>query len=254
MRWIVETATEIGGRREQQDRVIALQSRWRRENMIALADGMGGHSNGAAAAQLVIDSARDLFATARRYRSPSEFLDQLCEVAHERIRGLGASARAAARPGSTCVFLYLRPGEAYWLHMGDSRLYHFRGTQLLMQTSDHSVKHLLSDQDRKKTGIDSLSPRALYAYLGSEFDPVLDSDQCAVTADDWFLLCSDGFWNTVSTDEIVQTVVGDSPRVGTAASGLAQIAARRGGPSGDNISLALVRCPTFRICSPISSI
>ena len=240
MGWVVETAMNIGGRREQQDRVIALRSRWRHESMIALADGMGGHQQGSAAAQTVVDTVRDLFAEGQRRENPRKLLDHMCREAHRRICAL-ARPDSEARPGSTCVLLYLRRDEAYWLHLGDSRLYHFRGAQLLGQTRDHSLVQLLRDQGQVESEPDPISSNQIYACLGLQAEPVLDSDACAVTAEDWFLLCSDGFWSMVSVDEVVEIVGQTSRKAPPVALYLTSLAAKRGGSAGDNVSLAVVR-------------
>ena len=56
--WKFATASEIGGRSEQQDRVAVFACEDTDEVLAVLADGMGGHSGGAVAAQICIETAR----------------------------------------------------------------------------------------------------------------------------------------------------------------------------------------------------
>ena len=56
--WDQGAASELGARREQQDRWGIFQSPDQQGLLAILADGMGGHLDGALGAQIVIDEAR----------------------------------------------------------------------------------------------------------------------------------------------------------------------------------------------------
>jgi serine/threonine protein phosphatase PrpC len=201
---------------------------------------MGGREDGAVAAQTVIDTARYEFADAE-ISDPREFLESLCRRAHKAIRSLGRLRHSS--PASTCSLLYLRDAEAYWAHVGDSRIYHFRGPELLSRTADHSVAELLAVRARDGTsggrGVARTDHR-LYMCLGGSNDLNPELGACALTSDDWFALCSDGLWSQVDAREVSHTVT-QAQSAATAARQLAQLAIGRGGPQADNVSLALVR-------------
>ena len=229
MRWEIETATVIGGRREQQDRVAAITSDDGLTRLVVLADGMGGLEHGATAAQTVIDVARQEFELHDR-GAPGLLLERICHQAHRRI-GIDAR-RQGTLSGSTCVALYLSGDEAYWIHVGDSRLYHFRGRETNFHTRDHSLGGLTSAT--AQPGADQL-----YACLGGEMRLVTETGATALDGDDWFLLCSDGFWSQVDGDEAGARIAEN--RSGGIAGELASLAAERGGAGGDNVTLAVVR-------------
>ncbi len=242
MPWTFDTAMHIGGRSEQQDRVCVLSADDDR-HLLVVADGMGGHSDGALAAQTAIETAERAFSGPNE-KDPQSFLEALCVSAHLAIGDLGGDRGGS--PGSTGVFLLLDGSEAWWAHVGDSRLYHFRGGQVLATTVDHSVLQLMlasGDRDTEadnSTGAARALQNQLYMRLGGDRDPEADVSSSTVVPGDVFLLCSDGFWALVQPEEVVDALAGRSG-ARSAAQGLVSLAARRGGRHGDNISVVLAR-------------
>jgi len=237
MPWQFAAATDIGGRSEQQDRLAILHSSDRRSYLVVLADGMGGHRDGAVAAQTVIDTAQKCF-SGQDIEDPRSFLVGLCIEAHRAIRALGAGAGKA--PGSTCALLYLRNAEAYWAHVGDSRLYHIRQGESMYRTKDHSKAQLLLDRGRAQDPEVAGSSHQLYMCLGGSHEVVPDFNASQVRSEDLFMLCSDGFWGQVEPHEVAERIEG-SPLGDEQARDLVDIGRRRANGTGDNLSLALAR-------------
>jgi serine/threonine protein phosphatase PrpC len=239
MPWHFSMASDIGGRSEQQDCLEMLSSDSGDRYLVVVADGMGGHRDGALAARTVIETARRHFNTGQT-SDPRAFLQKLCLESHQEIGGLGVDE--ARSPGSTCVVLYLNGPEAYWAHVGDSRLYHFRKGKLINRTRDHSVAQLMVSQGRLKESDASVSAlqNQLYMRLGGKELPEPDFGASEVEANDVFLLCSDGFWSSVEPQEVVASLV-EVPVDSDGAGRLVEMARERGGATGDNISLVLMR-------------
>jgi serine/threonine protein phosphatase PrpC len=236
MTWHFDVATEIGGRAEQQDRVEVVTRPDRAgEHLAILADGVGGQQQGALAAQTTIDTAKRAFARMAD-TEPKRFLTDLCLEAHAAIRQIGQ--QNGTHPACTCAALYLRGDEAYWIHAGDSRLYHFESDRLLSRTRDHTVGQLL-DNDAEGT-----ADNRLYMCLGGQNELEPEFGASALGDEDWFVLCSDGFWGQVTEREVVSHA---APATGqTSASDLASMATGRAGAGGDNVSLVLVRSQRSR--------
>jgi len=238
MAWRFDFASEIGGRAEQQDRVELLAAPDGSGNyLLVLADGMGGRRHGAAAAQAVIDTAKREFSRAS-ITDPKRFLTDLCKKAHRAIEAIGR--QLGTTPGSTCAVLYVRDAEAYWAHVGDSRLYHFSRNGLLFRTRDHTVAELLKSDDAPQSSINDLAQKVdrLYMCLGGENAMVPEFGASAVGKDDWFMLCSDGFWDQVEAEEAARALR-SAPWRRRSASDLVSLATKRGGTGGDNVTLAL---------------
>jgi serine/threonine protein phosphatase PrpC len=132
--------------------------------------------------------------------------------------------------------LYLRADEAYWTHVGDSRIYHWRDGALLHRTRDHTAAELL----RYAAG-GSATPEVmgheLYMCLGGRNSLEPDFDSSDVRGGDLFLVCSDGFWKCMESEGLVSGL--SAGIASDTAAGLVARAAASAGDSGDNISIAL---------------
>ncbi|MBL8258974.1 MAG: serine/threonine-protein phosphatase [Candidatus Competibacteraceae bacterium] len=244
--WERGAASQLGGRKEQQDR-WSLFSPPRPDGLLAvLADGMGGHLDGALGAQTVADVARRFVRDAAEalYADPAGALDQLCRQMHDAINAQSETAR------STVVMAWLDRDRAHWLNVGDSRLYHFREGQRLMRTRDHSAVQLLMDLGEISESDMANHPaqNRLYRCLGGAEIPKPDAGQFAIQDGDLLVLCSDGVWEHVTEAELWETTLAHGPA--TAARALADEAVRRGGNVADNATLILLRASAGTAAPP----
>lgn len=236
MPWKFGHAINIGKRSEQQDRIGVFHTRNCKRHLMVVADGMGGLEQGGQAAQIVIDTAKEKF-TKRRISNPELFLESICHLAHKSINALESNASSA--PGTTCVILYIDKSEVYWAHIGDSRLYHFRQGQLINQTLDHSATQLMIAKglvEKNGNTVNSLQNQ-LYKRLGGDKDPEPDFNSSTLENGDIFLLCSDGFWQSIAHKQIL-SILKDYP-VEDVPERLVNLALQKGGPNCDNISVLL---------------
>ena len=233
--WEWATASEVGGRHEQQDRGVVLALSQPGELLAILADGMGGHLDGAVGAQTAITQAKNFSQAAPSTADPSVLLDQLCQTMHLAIGQQSENAR------STVVMVWLRGAQGYWLNVGDSRLYHFRGSQRLMRTRDHSAVQLLMDLGEITEAEMGSHPsqNRLYRSLGGSDTPQPDAGQLTVQPGDLLALCSDGIWEQVSEAEL--QAAAHATDLKAEAQRLAAQAAQRGGATADNATLILLR-------------
>ncbi|MDB5802481.1 MAG: serine/threonine protein phosphatase [Rhodocyclales bacterium] len=235
-------AMHIGDRSEQQDRLAIFPHPTRPGCMLAvLADGMGGHSGGAMAAEQVVLKARQNFSSyAPSSESPTEFLRGVIEDAHVIIKLTRFTSEQD--PHSTAVVFMLRPGHADWAHCGDSRLYHFRNGDLVARTPDHSLVEELVRSGRITAEQAETHPQRnlLLSCLGAEREPRIDTGGTpALQAGDAFILCSDGLWAYFSDEELGRTLYEQDARA--AARTLIDAARERAQGMGDNISMAVIK-------------
>lgn len=229
-----------GGRPSQQDDLICLHDRREEVSLLVLADGMGGDGAGELASGGVIHAARDLWdERAWREQPGALFLETLCQAAHDEIRR--RNAWVPADPHSTVVALFLRDGQAHWAHVGDSRLYHFRGRRCLSTTRDHSLARLKLDRGEIRPADLARDPdqHVLLRGLGGSEPPEVEHGFAALRPGDGFVLCSDGIWETLGTAELGSLLRKDDLYDGVH-TGL-RLGSERGGEHGDNLGLMLAR-------------
>lgn len=236
------TAQHIGDRAEQQDRVALLSSPLVAGCMLAvLADGMGGKTGGALAAQQVIETAKNLFNEfTPRAMTPETLLRNIAYEAHTVIKLTAMSSEK--EPHSTLVLLLLRAERVDWAHIGDSRLYHFQGPDLVSRTTDHTFAETMI-RDGKMGAEEARKHRlsgVLTSALGGQKDPEITFGGIDhPSPNDRFLLCSDGVWGCFNERELGHTVQAYEPR--KASEIIIENARARANGRGDNASLVLIR-------------
>ena len=240
----VETcaAQHIGDRKEQQDRVALFPHPKRPGLLMAvLADGMGGHTGGAMAAEQVVFKARQNFEEfAPADESPQDLLRSIIDESHTVIKLTRFTSEQD--PHTTACVLLFQAGRVDWAHCGDSRIYHFRNDKLVSRSSDHSYVNEMVKQGYLTPEQAEHHPQknVLLGCLGSEREPTIDFGGTAPLADgDIFLLCSDGLWAYFSDAELGGVLAAHPPRA--AAEILIQRSRDRANGHGDNCSLAIVK-------------
>ncbi|HYD81496.1 MAG TPA: protein phosphatase 2C domain-containing protein [Paucimonas sp.] len=239
------TAQHIGDRKEQQDRVALFAAPKAPGYMMAvLADGMGGLTGGAIAAEQVIQTARQNFERFSPLTDSVEtMLETIAEEAHTVIRLSAMSSQK--EPHSTMVVLVLTPDRsAIWTHVGDSRLYHFAGPNCVERTVDHSyVEGLiregkLTEKEARNHPMSSVLVNVLGLRTGDISVPIRRLD--GLRAGHAFLLCSDGLWHYFTDLELGAAIAANPPR--QAAELLIDKARdRAAGTAADNCSMAIVK-------------
>ena len=242
-RLLAATGLHRGDRAYQQDQVEILKhSRVNGVLMAVLADGMGGKSGGRKAADQVVLTARQLFERHVPAKDDAaETLSQLVTEAHLMIKLTAITTEE--EPHSTVAAFLLGPGLACDIvHAGDSRVYHFRGPELVSRTIDHSYVQRLMDEGKLTEDQAGTHPQGnlLTGCLGTQADPpttMKHIDQ--LQPGDTLMCCSDGLWHYFTTRDLGLVVNTLAPREAT--DHLINRARGRAQGGGDNISLAIVK-------------
>jgi serine/threonine protein phosphatase PrpC len=207
-----------------------------------VADGMGGKSGGRKAADQVIMVAKQLYERhVPEKDDASELLKQLVQEAHLMIKLTAITAEE--EPHSTIAAFLIGPHrQCIVVHAGDSRVYHFRGPDLVSRTIDHSFVQRLIDEGQITEEEANAHPQSnlLTGCLGTHNDPPLSvRDLGALEIGDSVLACSDGLWHYFTPKELGAIVHTLPAR--EAGEMLVSKARQRARGGGDNLSLALVR-------------
>lgn len=237
------TGIHRGDRLYQQDQVDILpHARVPGCLLAVVADGMGGKSGGRKASDQVVLTARQLFDRyAPQSDDPSDTLKQLVLESHLMIKLTAITAEE--EPHSTVAAFLVSPGrECDVIHAGDSRVYHFRGADLVFRTKDHSYVQRLVEEGQITEEEANVHPQSnlLTGCLGTFQDPPLTLHHIdRLEIGDTMLACSDGLWHYFSPRELGAIVNTLPPR--DASEMLVTKARQRARGGGDNLSLAIVR-------------
>lgn len=237
------TGTHRGDRLYQQDQVEVIAHPRVSGCLLAIvADGMGGKSGGRKAADQAVLTAQQLF---ERFvpgeESGTELLAQIVSEAHLMIKLTAISAEE--EPHSTlAAFMIAADRRCHWIHSGDSRIYHYRGPNMIKRTLDHSFVQRLVDEGQISEAEAAVHPQSnlLTGCLGTVQEPTASVDTIeALEIGDTLMCCSDGLWHYFNPREIGSVLNSLPPR--EAAELLIDRARQRAKGSGDNLSLAVVR-------------
>jgi serine/threonine-protein phosphatase Stp1 len=235
-RWRSAARTDTGKvRARNEDAFLALPE----QGLWVVADGMGGHQNGALASRLIVEQLAEPSTGDLPQR-----LDELRKRLHALNRRLGQELTVtAAHPdpviGSTVVALLIEGDRAACVWAGDSRCYLWRGSRLYQLSRDHSLLQQLIDEQQLSPSEAARHPaaHALTRAIGASDELKLEILELDVLPGDAFLLCSDGLYQDVSVDDLGAALNLPSPQL--TLNRLFQQALD--GPARDNLSAVVIR-------------
>ena len=241
MRFSVYQESHIGARQSNQDRMGYCFTR--DALLLLLADGMGGHIQGEAAATIALQTIAARFQQEAKdhLKNPEDFLGDSMLAAHREIHRYRALNNLPETPRTTLVAYVIQNGQAVWAHCGDSRLYWMRNGQLLARTRDHSKLEMLIAQGKASASDNATHPdrNRIFNCLGAPADPLIDvSRRGELVPGDVLMLCSDGLWSALPEAELVRALTDNT--VMRAVPELVRSAARRAGRKSDNVTALAV--------------
>jgi serine/threonine protein phosphatase PrpC len=230
-----------GDREDNQDRAAVAAGNG--AALLVVMDGMGGHAHGARAAETGCKVMLELFRSQTwPLFDPLGFLHLALGRAHAAVVTMGSRLALDLRPRATCAVCIVQRSEAYWAHIGDSRVYHLRGGRVLSRTRDHShVEQLLRDGSITEEQIAGHPMRNyVECCLGGEamLPEMTISRRQALEDDDVLLVCSDGIWANLKDAEIAAFWQPGNGSCGDALTALADRAVAASAPHSDNASAA----------------
>jgi protein phosphatase len=222
-------------------------------NLFILSDGMGGEAHGEVASNITVETVsahcldackkKDLPFFGETRQDISEQTNRLVSavrLANQMIYESAQKHPAQRGMGATVVAVWLNEQCVSIAHVGDSRVYLLRGTELRQLTSDHSLvaeqvrRGIITAEQAEQSDMQSVLIRA----LGIEPEVQVDADEQLLMDGDTLVLCSDGLSRMVSDLDIASTILTHS-QVQQAAERLVDMANENGGE--DNVSVILVR-------------
>jgi protein phosphatase len=242
--------TDTGRVREHNEDTIATDPD---VGLLVLADGMGGYNAGEVASGIAVKTITNLVREGLMREDlgspdrntgltrPSIVLRDAITRANKIIYQTARSQAECEGMGTTVVAALFYDNRISIAHVGDSRLYRQRGSEISQVTMDHSLLQELVDrgfyspEEAQRAANKNYVTRA----LGVEPQVEVEVQEHPVDKGDIFILCSDGLSDMVEDEDIRLTISTFGANLDTVAKQLIQLANENGGR--DNVSVVLAQ-------------
>ncbi len=197
----------LGDRQDNQDRAAVVVSE--DAALLLVFDGMGGHSDGAMAAETGLKIVQDMFMSQTQpIFDPQGFLYMALSRAHDEVVSLGTDLDVDFRPRATCAICLVQEGGAFWAHIGDSRIYLVRDGHVVTRSRDHSHVEVLIQEGAisEEEAQDHPMRNFVECCIGGDA-PVPDmsiTNRKALEPGDVLLACSDGLWSGLADNDMAE--------------------------------------------------
>ena len=248
MQYIIGRTSRLGNRQNNQDTVAVAE----RDNtvLLALGDGLGGKQGGEIASRVMVETMINAFNHAKLpIKNPQTFITEGLHQAHFNVIEAGKKNEPPVDPGTTAVICLIQNGCAWWGHVGDSRLYLFRGGVPIYRTKDHSFVEKL--YERGHITADKRSSHPLKNYmtrcigLSNNVPEVSVSNEVPLQQGDIILSCSDGLWEPL--DDMQMGAIIMDGRLNDALNTLSEKAEKTAYPNSDNISAVAIQIMSLQL-------
>jgi protein phosphatase len=197
----------------------------------AVADGMGGHSDGALASRTIVEGLRPPLPRGCRLGNGARLIRRRLTEVNRELRDRAAALEGEHLIGSTAVTLLAMDGHCALLWVGDSRAYRVRDGTLSLLTTDHSQvqamveAELLAPEQSEGHPLSNVLLRA----VGGDDELEVDGRIDRLRAGDRWLLCSDGLYRELAPQSPGRHAGQGPTQRGRPGAGRASLRARRPG-------------------------
>ncbi len=249
-------STDVGMMRtNNQDAILAFFSSQSNANsrpdfgLFVVADGMGGHHDGekasAVATQVFAEQVtRHIFLPLLSQANGDPETLSITDILNKAVKTSNEFVVKTVPEGGTTITAVTVVGDlAYLVHVGDSRAYLITEEYGIEQiTRDHSLVQRLIELDQLTQEEASQHPQknVLYRAIGQSEHLEVDTITRRLPAQSHVLLCSDGLWNMVA-EEVMLEIISSAETPQEACDLLVARANEHGGT--DNISAILLQIP-----------
>lgn len=235
--------SRVGGRSENQDSYGAMQTS--RGYLVTVCDGMGGGPGGKTASSIAVNEILTGISEGADDETVVNVIIKAVRRANMAIIEAGNENPELKGMGSTATVLLISENSAHVAHVGDSRIYQFRGKKKVFRTDDHSMvfdlvkQKVITEEQARLSAQSNVITRA----LGMRPDIEVEVHELPFKKGDRFLLCSDGIHGTMPEREFIKMATKSGSSLGAITDDIATYVdnlGRSGGGEHDNLTLAIV--------------
>jgi serine/threonine protein phosphatase Stp1 len=201
-----------------------------------VADGMGGHSAGNVASQLIVNTLNKLVKPQQTLAAFISTIEEGLQAVNQELVAMGRERHQII--GSTVVALLVHGQQCAYLWAGDSRAYLFREGALTQLSSDHSQVELYVQLGilTREEAVTHPSSNLILRAIGAEEHLSVESKLLDLQPNDRYLLCSDGLYKHVGDAELAQFLsLGSAAQVARAL-----VDAALAGGGSDNVTVSII--------------
>lgn len=216
-----------------------------------VADGVGGHNAGEVASSIAVTEISSYIMSKEKAlkKKKTDIFSIIAEGlsrANLKIIKEASENESCSDMATTAVVAVIPDDVAYISNVGDSRAYLMRDGEIIRLTEDHTVANrLMREADMTEEQIEEFGNNAninpfstITRALGSKENAEADNYSIMMKENDMFLLCSDGLYEEVTEEKMLEISEGSS-NAQAACEKLAEEANRNGGH--DNITAILIK-------------
>lgn len=198
--------SETGKRSLQQDAVWPpINGRPNDNCLFVVCDGLGGQANGEIASNIAVRAIH------RYATNNSTDLQEMIDHAVNELKNYADLHPEAATMATTLAMACINNDTVSLAWCGDSRIIHIRDGKILYQTEDHTLAaELIAQGNLSEEGVRYFPEhRVLQRSLSPSGNRSISSTHTitGVCDNDWLVLCSDGFLELLSPQEIADLLV-----------------------------------------------
>ena len=193
----ISSYSSVGNRNNNEDELLICSKP--DNTLVVVADGVGGLRNGEVASKMAVDAVSQWI----QGKEFSELeLEQAVQYANSLIYSKHDELQGAR---STVAALWMKDDAAWAMTVGDTRIYHFRGNNVLYQSLDHSIAQLaVTAGDMDASEIRKTKDRnTLFRALGAGTPQKPAKRKLSLDPGDRLLICTDGFWEQIVESEMI---------------------------------------------------
>ncbi len=234
----------LGDRTDNQDRAAIVVAE--EAALMLVFDGMGGHSDGAKAAETGLKIVQDTFMESTLpVFDPQGFLYGALSHAHDEVVKIGMDLAVDFRPRATCAICLIQEGGSYWGHIGDSRIYQLRDGKLVSRSRDHSHVEVLIQEGAitEEEALDHPMRNFVECCIGGDAavpDMSITAKQPLMPGD-VLLACSDGLWSGLRDVDMATLGKGPTDNLAENLKALSVRALNANAPYSDNTTGTALR-------------
>jgi len=232
--------TNAGGRSVNQDCVgyANANNTW----CLIVADGVGGYIHGEYASQLAVQYIKESFLSEPKVEE--KILKLHMEAATRRISDIINANPTLNSMRTTLAVLYMNDKKIVGGYIGDSRIYILSNNEIFYYSKDHSLVMQMALRGEFHMNEIRGHPKrnVITSAIGKDFPKKMDtvSFNMSVSCTDGILLCSDGFWELVTEDEMLR-VFAESTTSEMWLAGMEQLVGNRQSGRSDNYTCLAAR-------------